>query len=105
MNPASHDLSLSQLVDRMTHIAERLETVAKRAKKKEFGADPEADAILAGLPRHFDQESGYPKTEPNAWVYIDASGRLCILPTDGGWLGIDEKNLGYVHGDCTPFTD
>ena len=67
-----------------------------------LGADREADAILNDLPRHLNAD-GYPKFDPNAWVYIDGSGRLCILPLNGGWLGIKEDNLVYVDGDFSPF--
>lgn len=66
-------------------------------KKTEYGADAEADVVLARLPRKDPMVAPFP--EPNAWVYIDASGRLCIQPVGGGWLGLEEKNLAYLHGD------
>jgi hypothetical protein len=60
-----------------------------------IGADREADEILAKLPRGEEN----PKIAPNAVVYVDATGRLNILLVGGGWLGINENNLGYVNGD------
>lgn len=35
----------------------------------------------------------------NARVWLDASGRLNILPEGGGWIGIEEETLNYVQAD------
>lgn len=77
-----------------------------KSKKTEFGADKEADEILSKLPRSGSDgfEAGkYPRATTNAWIYIDAAGRLNILPVSGGWLGINERDLAYLHGDFDPF--
>lgn len=60
--------------------------------KTEFGADEEAERVLNKLPRkrHY---------EPNAFVHIDASGRLVIILDGGGALTINERHLAVIHGD------
>jgi hypothetical protein len=61
--------------------------------------DDETKRILEALPTEpFNGGFGKP---PNAYVYIDDSGRLNIL-LDGGytWLGTQIEN---VEGDQAPF--
>jgi hypothetical protein len=64
--------------------------------------DEERDEIIAALPR---KATGFCPTTTNAFVYIDTTGRLCILPKDGGWLGIEQKNFQHLLGDIAPFCD
>ena len=61
-------------------------------RQKGFGADQEADNILDRLPRNS-------LTAPNAWVHIDAAGRLMITIVEGGLLILNERDLAYLHGD------
>lgn len=63
-----------------------------KKRKTEFGADLEADNILDSLPR------GKTSFGPNAYVWIDASGRLRVH-LESGLLVINERDLVYVHGD------
>jgi hypothetical protein len=65
--------------------------------------DEERDEIVSALPT---QPIGFaPTGECNAWVYTDPTGRLCILPKDGGWLGIEQKHFEHVLADVAPFSD
>lgn len=66
----------------------------------------ELDEILDALPRTGQkgiEADGYPRIEPNAWVYIDAAGRLVILPVNGGWLALPERKHGSLEADVAPF--
>ncbi len=70
-------------------------------------AKREAKEVIADfVPDEPNNISGV--TKPNAFVYKDRSGKICILfnssyknETGQGWLGgIDGNNL---IGDCAPF--
>lgn len=63
--------------------------------------DKEAENILEYLPRMTPNR--YPKSEPNAWIFIDASGKLCILPRDGGYLTIDDEDLNVLDANLAPW--
>lgn len=60
--------------------------------KPAIGADEEAEAVLDNLPRKRP-------SSPNAFVSIDAAGRLVILLAGGGALSLNERDLNKVHGD------
>lgn len=63
--------------------------------------DSDAVEIIDNLPRnnHYD----WPESAANAWVAIDSYGRLSILFVGGGWLGVEKKDFGVIHGDVAPF--
>lgn len=67
-------------------------TDRKSKAKTEFGADKEADRVLAKLPRAFPEK-------PNFFGYLDAAGRLMLWRDGGGLLIINEKDLVKVYGD------
>ncbi len=46
--------------------------------------DLELEEIINNLPR-------YSRGPLNARVWVDASGRLCIYPEGGGFLGVPEE--------------
>lgn len=54
--------------------------------------------ILDKLPRGSIYD-GYSKSEPNAWVFIDAAGRLCITPLTGGTLVLEEAEFSHLSGE------
>lgn len=63
--------------------------------------DDDVPEVLESLPESDgDWMFGYGKT-PNAFVYIQ-DDKLCILPIDGGWLGVETDSL---LGDIAPFAD
>lgn len=66
----------------------------KSKRKTEFGADKEADKIFEYLPRRLKNIA-----KPNAFIFIDSAGRLCIAIDGGGFLSINEQDLVKVHGD------
>ena len=68
-----------------------------------YKLEPETkvEKVLSALPRMTPES--YPKTEPNAWVYIDSIGRLNILPVNGGLLTIDEEDLDVLDYDDAAF--
>lgn len=77
-------------------------------KKPHFGTcvcipniQTKVEQLLEILPRMTPES--YPKTAPNAWVYIDSIGRLNILPVDGGLLMIDEEDLDVLDYDDAAF--
>lgn len=74
-----------------------------KTKPPMYGADKEADKILARLPRASVREVNRVTHGPNAWAYLDAAGRLCVLIEGDGLLTISERNLAYVNGDEDPF--
>jgi len=85
---------------------EETERLAKQYFAGEGAMNEERDEVIGSLP--MEKASFHPKGEPNAWVYVDsihADGRkrLCILPKDGGWLGIEEQNWDKVQADLAPF--
>ena len=64
----------------------------------------ERDTIIESLPKRGNDF--YPQAEaPNAWVYIDDTGRLSILLKEGGWLGIKSDNFASIEADLAPFSD
>lgn len=74
-------------------------------KKVYSGEGPpteEVSAVLDTLPRM--TPNSYPKTTPNAWVYIDAIGDLNILPLTGGLLKIDEEDLYVIDSENVEFS-
>ena len=67
-------------------------------------ADSDLTLILDDLPRD-TPVNDYPKMDTNAWVYIDSTGDLHILPETGGLLLLRESNLGFLETDLAPFCD
>ena len=63
--------------------------------------DNEAAEVLQWLPRRYDGRDEL----SNAYVFIDNSGRLNILPCTGGWLGLLPTDFDCLQGDVAPFSD
>ena len=60
--------------------------------------DKNAERILDGLPRVTPDPYRMPRFGPNAFVSVDAAGRLCILG-EFGLLTIDEDDLNVLDSE------
>ena len=90
------------------YICEEVGKAAERIKALEADnlrlremLDDDVSGIIEGLPRaSSDWMFGY-REIPNAFIFV-RDGRLNILPSGGGWLGIEIERL---LGDVAPFSD
>lgn len=63
--------------------------------------DPELKQMLDDIPDKTDCFQS-PKGPPNAHVYLDIMGRVCIEPITGGWLG---ASITAFSADLAPYSD
>ena len=60
--------------------------------------DKNAERILENLPRATPRPYRLPRFGPNAFVSVDATGRLCILG-EFGLLTIDQEDLNVLDSE------
>lgn len=63
--------------------------------------DDDVPEVLDVLPKASSDWMFGHREQPNAFVFV-RDGVLNILPSNGGWLGVD---VNLLEGDIAPFSD